>query len=692
MLAFDLEPTSATRRFEPVIARCAYVWAAYAVVEFLVTSLAPLLHSEGAILAPWHWRLSGVLLAMYLALAGLTAAALGFVFSPFRTADGEDRIAAAAALVVISLFTMSALAGGEIGRSVYPALAVAAAQSVALTAALVRPGTVRLRWLSNPWFGSVVLLGPLWLNFGLLARSEWPIKAAADALLIALAAGAAARAPSFRPRTILALTAGASLACAGLAFWLGSQSLPWPAVSSVGRSESPDVILIVQDTVRADHLSVYGYPRKTTPVLESVAARATLFRRCMSTSDFTLPSHASMFTGLYPSWHGAHSGSGRPAPLSGHFVTIAEALAARGYRTAGVSANHAFFGREFGLDQGFQFMDARRPLPVLPRFPAIRRLLRRILNRVVSTNEFDLQHRRADEVNTAVMRVMASLTAGAPNRAPFFLFVNYMDAHAPYGPPAPFDSLFPGRARSWTRLENDRALAEINRTGRPATAEELRCQTALYDGGVAHTDARIGELVAHLKRLGVYESSLIVFTSDHGEGFGERGLGEHAGVSVYQELVHVPLIVKFPWQSRGKAVDTAVSVADIAPTVLRHAGAPILRRRHGVDLDQSARGEPRGAVFAESYPFSRPGARFRRVERAVVDRDWKYITSTIGKRELYNLALDPRERTNRYRPGHAEAGALTERINALVRDAPVFRRRQLSPETLESLRSLGYVQ
>ncbi len=696
MLAFDLEPTSATRRFEPVIARCAYVWAAYAVVEFLAVSLSPLLFLPDSMLAIWHWRISGILVLLYAALAVVTALPIGLALARSSIGYREDRLRAAAALAIAALFTISPPSTGAIRLGSYVSLAASAALSIVLAAILARPSLAqRAPWLTNPWFVSIAAVGPQWLNLGPLRDVPTPMRLAAGALLVALAALAAAKSPPLRFPARFALTGGITIVSAGLAFWLGSRPVPLQDITPAGQAQrSPDVILIVMDTVRADHLSVYGYPRKTTPFLERFAESAILYRRCISASDFSLPSHASMFTGLYPSWHGAHSDESGMRPLADGFITIAEDLSARGYRTMGVSANHAFLGPQFGLDQGFQIMDARQVLPVSPFFPAVRNLLRSLLNRAASTIEFHLVYRRADEINAAAFR-MLDWAERAGRRAPFFLFLNYMDAHAPHGPPPPFDRMFPGRIPHWTHQDSDRIIDEVLRTGRSATQDELHHQSALYDGAIAHTDARIGELIGELKRRGRYDDSLIVVTSDHGEAFGERGLVEHGGVSVYQEEVHVPLIVKFPGAQRQQVVEAAVSLVDVAPTVLEAAGAPIPPRMHGVSLRQTARGNARGAVFSESHatPMLSPlAARFRRLERSVVDGSAKFITSTTGKRELYNLDLDPGEKTNLYRPDQAATRELAAKIDRILKGAPKFDRKGLPPDALERLRSLGYVQ
>jgi arylsulfatase A-like enzyme len=276
-------------------------------------------------------------------------------------------------------------------------------------------------------------------------------------------------------------------------------------------------------------------------------------------------------------------------------------------------------------------------------------------------------------------------------REPFFLFVNYMDAHWPYAPPEPFRSRF-GAPRMSRRdyAELKRAIFFRERT---ITDAEQRDLMAAYDGGIAYLDQQLGILFDALRRAGLYEHTLIIVTSDHGEAFGEKALLEH-GTSVYQDQVHVPLLIKFPGQREPAEQTGLVSGVDLYPTVMEAVGAPVGRYLAGVALQRASTQLTR-VIFTESYPFSAwpVNPRFRRTERAMIRDCWKFILSSDGDRELYNLSIDSGENRNVMSEQREVAAQMEAVLSAWQKNlAPVNGPPGLDKDTLDRLKSLGYVQ
>jgi arylsulfatase A-like enzyme len=414
----------------------------------------------------------------------------------------------------------------------------------------------------------------------------------------------------------------------------------------------------------------------------------------------TLSSHASIFTGLYCRSHGAHFGEiearprpGTGLPLAGKFRTLAEILSEKGYRTLGVSANYAYLGHDFNLDQGFEYYDARRAVAFLGYAEpyTLRRGVRDLLTAFASPASFDVRTRRASEINREVYRQLDRMNASGER---FFLFVNYMDAHEPYIPPAPFDTLYPGKDRSFTMADHRSLIRAVGSLAREVTDEELQHLVSQYDGGIAYIDHHLGELFQRLRDMDLYDDTLIIVFSDHGQHFGERRLFGH-GISVYQGLVRVPLVIKYPGVRSPAIVDDVVSGVDILPTVLDVLGYGAPDGVQGVSLARAAAQRPI-PVISESFPSGPMRSmhpRFDRVERALFRGAFKLIRSSSGKRELYDLRRDPAETTSVSAEPEVARRLDAELDRFLETLAPEFGSTvDLDEEALERLRSLGYVQ
>jgi arylsulfatase A-like enzyme len=435
-----------------------------------------------------------------------------------------------------------------------------------------------------------------------------------------------------------------------------------------GPQRPPNVVLLVLDTVRADHLGCYGYQRPTTPRIDALAARADRHERVESTAPWTLPSHASMFTGQLSFEHGIHAGRGPDGVIfDGRRLapgqrTLAEALGEAGYRTAGFVANAIYLSETFGFQQGFEV--------------------------------YDVERLRAPQMTAKLLRWIDE-EAG---EGPFFAFVNFMDAHRPYntdplpeGPPPGLPAPAPEPSGSLLH----RLIGQVMAQGEQPDPELVAKVISHYDHGIAWLDRAVGQIVDALASRGLWEDTLLIVTSDHGEYFGEHGLVEHSK-DVYQPAIAVPLIVKRPGQTQGRVLPERISLADL-PTLVFDQLPARLRERHGADLTQR---DERSAVLAEIYytrgkDLQQPwGRRFLRERQALYVERYKLILSSDGADELYDLEADPGESHDLLaeRPDLGEA--LRKRLLAVLATRPggagAGEVPELTPEQLEELRLLGY--
>ena len=690
-------------------------WMAYAAVEGLfeaiVVRFLPLYCTNKAV----SWRFIVRLLAMYSAagvvlgaatgvLLWVTASYIGFV----RERMSDRRLASAGLLTLVA--TVSLAIAVQFGATGAPLALVAIVAVIALVLVMDLVSSTAFRWTAfavNPWTISVILVGMPWVmrqvdsnrpRFRLAVAAAFVAAVWTVGLVLQLlrSSRAVGRTPAHAPYRGLRLALSCASAVIVASFFVDRAVYPPPPDIASTSGSAPNVILISLDTVRADHLSAYGYERDTTPNLRKLAADATVYTRAVAPSDMTLSTHASMFTGLYPSWHGAHlidgSEHGSDAiafPLSEHHVTLAERLQARGYSTAQIAANYWFLGPSWQLHQGFDYYSIFDPSCCVPS-PYL------VWQRIRGTSSHPGGNlptfSSAAEVNGEVFGLLESWKHSG---RPFFLFVNYMDAHWPYAPPAPFDTKYPGKDPSFDAARLKAFEKAVIRGKREVSEEERRHLVSQYDGLMAYLDDQLDRVVSRLKELEMYDNTLLIVTSDHGEALGERGMFQHSGHGLYQNILHIPLLIRFPGGRNRGVVDEFVSSVDLMPTVLDAIGAEPARNIQGRSL--LAAGTSSGPLYAESYPKTdriKWDPEFRRVERAIFDGHVKYITSTAGKRELYDLLTDPAESTNLYRADDARS----QRLHAMLEDwikhaemvanAPV----KMNQEMIEKLRSLGYVR
>ncbi|HVS32178.1 MAG TPA: sulfatase-like hydrolase/transferase, partial [Thermoanaerobaculia bacterium] len=386
------------------------------------------------------------------------------------------------------------------------------------------------------------------------------------------------------------------------------------------------IILISIDTLRSDRLPVYGYRGVATPHIDAFRGDSILYERAYSHCPLTLPSHASMFTGLLPSEHGVRDNIGYR--LAGNIPTAAEVLKKSGYAT-GAAISAFVLRREAGLARGFDFYDDEvEPLG--------------------ESNVIGRVQRPGNETIAAAEQWLEKTSA-----QPFFLFLHLYDPHTPYEAPQPFLSQYEDR----------------------------------YDGEIAWVDHLLGKFFESLKRRGLYDRSMIVVTSDHGEGLNDHGEEEH-GIFLYREVLQVPLLLKLPRSHRaGSTVKTSVQLIDLFPTILERVAASVPKHDDGARslLSFLEKDEGRRRIYAESYY---PRFHFGWSDlHSLIDGDHHYIRAPIP--ELYNLASDPGEKKNVLEEERRTYFAMREAIEPFVKRAE--EPAPIDPEDAARFAALGYV-
>jgi arylsulfatase A-like enzyme/tetratricopeptide (TPR) repeat protein len=403
--------------------------------------------------------------------------------------------------------------------------------------------------------------------------------------------------------------------------------------------EKPNVILLTLDTTRADHLACYGYSHVKTPNLDSLAHRGVLFEQAAATSPLTLPSHCSILTGMYPTYHGVRI-NGNTA-LNEQQLTLAEVFSAQGYQCGAFIAAFVLDGR-WGLKQGFQHYD----------------------------DQFDLKKYKHIDLGSVqkpgneVMDVALDWLEEKKN-APFFAWIHLYDPHTPYEPPEPY-------------------LSEYRSRG----------LTGLYDGEIAFMDEQIGRCISWLEKNGLDKSTTLVLVGDHGEGLGSHGEGTH-GYFIYDYAIHVPLIIVTPFERlRGARVSSQVGIVDIFQTLMEITAITSSVETQGrslLPLMFRPQKNEDGFVYAESMS---PNLQFGWSSiHSLRTTQYKYIDTP--KAELYDLTEDPGEQTNLLQQYPDIVREMKEALDRLMeetsRGAPTPQAANLDKETVERLAALGYI-
>jgi arylsulfatase A-like enzyme len=423
-----------------------------------------------------------------------------------------------------------------------------------------------------------------------------------------------------------------------------------------GPPAQPNLLVVVIDTLRADHVGAYGSHGGATPRIDELAARSLVVEHAWSQSSWTKPAIASLMTSLHERSHGVHQGfSDRlAAPLE----TLAELLAAAGYRTGAVSEN-PHVNPAFGFDQGFGFFEGRK-----------------------------------DFRGSAVVSAERALQwlADLPEHTPFFLYLHLVDPHGPYTPAANV------REMVTEGLTAERPLVEAGRINQLLDGEkavalapgDVRFLEALYDGELRTTDAVVGAVLDHLELRNLSDKTIVLVTSDHGEEFMEHGSLKH-GYWLYEESVRIPLILHVPGAEPRRSEETWVQLVDVAPTLLELLGIEAPSTFEGRSFAPLLRGSELGE---QPLVFE---TRYRGVARRAL-RDGRHkliIDDKTGARELYDLEADPTEQDDLALRHPDVARELESRMQAAHRGSPgqgEQRDEGLDPSIRAALEHLGYVE
>ena len=489
-------------------------------------------------------------------------------------------------------------------------------------------------------------------------------------------------------RTCNGANVGTRAAVAGavlLGMTLGNACGPSPTPHGPTASPPPpNVLLVVLDTTRADALSCYGGPAGATPAIDALAAESTLYRAAYATSFWTLPSHGSMLTGRYPSEAGATSETNH---LPEQVTTLAEHLAAEGYRTGAVVRN-PWLSAERGFAQGFEhYLEAWR--------------------------DDDGRSEVAGE-RAATAAAVEWLRTSIDNVDPFFLFVNLNIAHLPYTPPEEVFHRFSSRDWPTARLARLRAIEGgwAHFAGAlPLDAEDFQILRELYTSEVAVADSLVADLLDAVRQPGALDRTLVIVTSDHGENLGEHGLIDHL-YSMFDTTVRVPLLIRYPARFTPELeVDEVVSLVDLVPTVLDTCG--VLDADDDANAGMLARSlcdgghGRREAVFAENgRPINgiRLLQRFPDFDVREIDHEMRMIRTDrhklvwkVGRAaELYDLIADPGETTDRGDVDRELRNELLDSLRLWVAELDTTLRpgrfSSRDHESLQRLRALGYVE
>jgi arylsulfatase A-like enzyme len=407
------------------------------------------------------------------------------------------------------------------------------------------------------------------------------------------------------------------------------------------QTRRPNVVLITIDTTRADALGVYGQPQPTTPAIDRIASRGVVFEHAITTNPETLPSHASLFTGMFPFSHGVRENLGQQ--LAEENVTLAEILSGHGYRTGAEIASEVLRDAT-RITQGFEHTRD-------PNSPGMMQKRTRIEN--------------GEDVMQAI-REGANITDKGiefirRNRSqPFFLWLHYFDPHHPRAAPPAFRQRIPDSP---------------------------------YHAEVASADASIGRFLAELEALKMARHTLIVLTSDHGEGLDEHHEKTHS-LFVYETTLHIPLVIAgLDGLPRGRRIPSVVRIIDVAPTILDYLGLPPLKQVQGVSLRPLIEGSSDDLGLTAYSEASRVVAVLGLSPlRALREGRWKYIHK-VGP-ELYDLEADPTEMNNLFAQEVDVAARLYAKLETLLRDAPAMRTAtelDLDAQMRTQLEALGYL-
>jgi arylsulfatase A-like enzyme len=452
-------------------------------------------------------------------------------------------------------------------------------------------------------------------------------------------------------------------------------------------ARKPNVVLIVLDTLRGDRLTCMGYNRPTTPHIDAIAAEGTLYTHAFSTCFWTLPSHASLFTGLHPLQAGATS---ETLHLPEANTTIAEALGAAGYRTSAYVCN-SWVSKERGFAQGFdEFTEMWR-----------------------AENQVSTDSTASSMETLAVDKMEQYIANAARDGKPFFLFANLNGVHLPYRPaPEYLEKFVANRGHDMNRVMQ---LAQITSgwshlVGQtPLSEEDYKILNDLYDGEVAWADALVGRINQAIDRAGIAKDTVFIIMADHGEHLGEHDKIDHMS-TMYDPCLHIPLVIRYANRFKaGERYDKLVSIVDVAPTLLHlcraadkipdlHAGVTSLANASRAPETFILAGNERPLTGIKLLQARYPGYDYNAIDyrlRCLRSTESKLIYNENRPAELYNLARDPGETRNLATSQEGTQrdmmGLLTKSFDTMGKSKEYFMFESTDRAALERLRSLGYI-
>jgi arylsulfatase A-like enzyme len=473
--------------------------------------------------------------------------------------------------------------------------------------------------------------------------------------------------------------------------------------------QRPNVLWIMWDTVRADRLSLYGHTCPTTPFLDQWAKEARVFDNVLTVASTTVPAHASLFTGLLPCEHGADN---THCYLRDNFETLAEIFHANGYSTFLYSEN-PLISRETGFGQGFD--DVVNPWNEAYRYRAATILENKIPAQIrnpqlaAKLRSPGITHWALSACGILGEETLLEWLGRSDSGRPFFVFMNYMEAHAPVITPRHYRErmLNPAQVmQSYTMGVTPATIWQYTFGLKEYSPAELEAIRGTYDASLAELDDLLSSLLARLKERGALKNTIVILCGDHGEFLGEHHALDHE-YSLYQELLRVPLVLYYPPKVRPGRETQPVQNIDLYTTILDLAGLSATGETGSASLDLR-NPDPKRVRLSEfptapEPPFDEARAvqprfdptPYRRSLRAIIDGDQKLIRASDGRNELFSLAVDSTESNNLWAERPELAAALSDRLDQILAEhAPRAETPAAGPVTEEQkevLRSLGYI-
>lgn len=408
--------------------------------------------------------------------------------------------------------------------------------------------------------------------------------------------------------------------------------------------EKANVLLISLDDLRADSLSCYGYQKNTSPFIDYISTQGILYKNCFVNTHGTFSSHSTILTGLYQASLYCQQ-IGIDFKVNDKAPMLQEYLKKNGYFTIGVT-DGGLLSKAYGFQRGFDIYDDN-----------------------------------GEGIINGTKKVINYLKKNE-NKKPFFVFYHTYDIHSPYNPPAPYDKAF-GEFKSNINPTNDALLKYAHTAWRDLKKEDFHFLKARYDGSIKYVDDNLLKFFKTLDKIGFFENYLLILTSDHGEEFGEHGGLLHRDF-LYEELIHIPLIISGTKIPKSKKVNFLCNHTDIMPTILKFLRIEKPNYLQGEDLLNL---KPRKFIFSQ-YENRRYSLRTNR---------WKFILNSNGKFELYDLLKDEFERKNLSDKNEKFCIFLKNEIKKILANIPNFctkdlEKANLTEEDIEKLKSLGYIK